>query len=98
MITLNLTAATEAKLSALAAMNGQTIEETASEMIQFGLLDAEPSREFRPNAETLEAFAEIERGEGETMTLEEFLQWMKDVKDEVDQETKTQINGSHNNA
>ena len=55
-------------------------------MIELSLADTLPAREFKPNAETLESFAQYERGEYETQSLDEFLKWMKDVKAEVEQE------------
>ena len=74
MIVLNLGVAIEAKLSALAAMNGQTIEETACAMIHYSLIDAEPSREFHPNQKTLQALEEGQSGkfEGRASSIEEF--------------------------
>ncbi|MCX8505522.1 MAG: hypothetical protein ORN98_02780 [Alphaproteobacteria bacterium] len=75
MIMLNLPAETEAKLSALAVLNGQTIEEAACDMINLSLSDSEPTREFRPNAKTLRAMTEGMEGkfEGKAHSVDEFL-------------------------
>ncbi|MDI9349934.1 MAG: hypothetical protein QM537_08055 [Candidatus Symbiobacter sp.] len=50
------------------------------------LYEVEPDREFRPNATTLESFAQYERGETTTLSVDEFCHWLQDVKNEVEQE------------
>ncbi|MCX8505849.1 MAG: type II toxin-antitoxin system antitoxin, RelB/DinJ family [Alphaproteobacteria bacterium] len=74
MITLHLNAETEAQLAAFASLHGQSVEETVREMIELSLADTLPAREFKPNAETLESFAQYERGEYESFnTVEELM-------------------------
>lgn len=74
MLHVDLGAEIESQLVKLAAVNGQSIEDTLREMVRVNLSQIEPPREFRPNAETLEAFAQIERGEYKTFnTVEELM-------------------------
>ncbi|MDI9348514.1 MAG: hypothetical protein QM537_00755 [Candidatus Symbiobacter sp.] len=73
-LNLDLGAETEARLVLLAQSHGQSVEDTVGGAIATLLSKSEPPREFRPNAETLESFAQYERGEYKSFnTIEELM-------------------------
>ncbi|MDI9350212.1 MAG: hypothetical protein QM537_09460 [Candidatus Symbiobacter sp.] len=90
MLEINLGAETEARLADYATHSGKKIDDLVAEAVQhFWDHDPDscpPECEGEPNEESLEAMAAMARGECDSMTFEEFIAWMKQVRTELDQE------------
>ncbi|MDI9349945.1 MAG: hypothetical protein QM537_08110 [Candidatus Symbiobacter sp.] len=73
-VTLDLDAEIEARLADYAASIGKDITATARRLIEAGLGIDAPAREFHPNADTIAAIEELERGGGKSFkTIEELM-------------------------